>query len=520
MQVTSLSPRLRHLLITEDRRTNGYPMPSRSDPQSQISDSPGSDVGLDLRFIDDDNARRHPSLTIPTLITTNENESNSSSRHSASPRNPTGSVQLEISPHDQKRPLPIDVSASKQYPLPRPTSNIFSLLNGPSAGSPTSSASSVGSLSLRPEDVSEKRTSREKVQEKSINRKASSPYFRPTLSPTSAPILSPNKEYFMAPHTAPIINHRQSMYFDSRSPPPLQPTDNQDFHLHPSGGALSVIDSRPGLLRRHSSHPHEYPSHQQQQQRPTTAYATGPIYEVEYANMGARAPISRTTKACNACRNRKVRCDAGGGDMGPCSRCVESGTQCVYTGIQKKRGPCPGTARPSISKPRRPSTQSQISSHRSSVASVQSAQSFVVTPTDEQAPWSRSSYGFPPATSASVSNPSGLPTDSTEWSSIAPGKIRSSVNSQRGFMSNGPINGASVVSWSSNFEQTSSSHPSYVQERDRSNSIFDRNYALAPRNSVHQLDEVETYSPDDRMLPPRRLPPLNVAINDGTYYEC
>ncbi|ORX41073.1 hypothetical protein BD324DRAFT_36571 [Kockovaella imperatae] len=61
--------------------------------------------------------------------------------------------------------------------------------------------------------------------------------------------------------------------------------------------------------------------------------------------MGSRAPISRTTKACNACRTRKVRCDAGGlpgGQPGTCSRCRESGVDCVYSVIQKKRGPCPG----------------------------------------------------------------------------------------------------------------------------------------------------------------------------------
>jgi hypothetical protein len=59
----------------------------------------------------------------------------------------------------------------------------------------------------------------------------------------------------------------------------------------------------------------------------------------------SRAPISRTTKACNACRSRKVRCDAGGmnnGETATCSRCKESGVSCVYTGQQRKRGPCPG----------------------------------------------------------------------------------------------------------------------------------------------------------------------------------
>jgi hypothetical protein len=65
----------------------------------------------------------------------------------------------------------------------------------------------------------------------------------------------------------------------------------------------------------------------------------------------SRAPISRTTKACNACRSRKVRCDAGGqaaalvGSEMPCSRCKDAGLTCVYSAQQRKRGPTPGTRR-------------------------------------------------------------------------------------------------------------------------------------------------------------------------------
>lgn len=71
----------------------------------------------------------------------------------------------------------------------------------------------------------------------------------------------------------------------------------------------------------------------------------------------SRAPISRTTKACNACRQRKVRCDAGAttgemkpnGEPGTCSRCKETGIECVYTTEQRKRGPMPGSVRGSVS---------------------------------------------------------------------------------------------------------------------------------------------------------------------------
>ncbi|WWC65049.1 uncharacterized protein I303_107663 [Kwoniella dejecticola CBS 10117] len=580
MQDTSLSPRLRHLLITEDRLTGNKLMPWRNGSQTSLADGRAEESGSgsrrSLASMSDGDAESEKGLSqnVPSLLTTHANGTSF-----PSPAISPTTVIFEVSPHNQDRPLPIDISAARQYPFPsissstsnRPTSSIFSLLNSQPVVSPPSSASSNGSLpsssSLRPENgrdkERERRTSnynsnsgtsiRSSEHEKG-KRKTSLPYARPAISPTSGSLLSPSSEYFSAPQTAPIIHHRQSMYFDARSPGAHQhqhplPVDKRDFRL-PGPGASSDgfgTDGRPGLLRRHSSHPYEYPSHtEQQQQRPTTAYATGPIYEIDYAGMGARAPISRTTKACNACRNRKVRCDAGGGEMGPCSRCVESGTQCVYTGVQKKRGPCPGTARPSISKPRRPSSQSQISSHRSSVASVQSVQSYVITPTDEQAPWSRSSYGFPPhhpsfSSAASYSHPhssgcgNGPPPDSSEWSSVAPGKTRSNLLPHRGSVSGGPLmngNGTSIVSWSPSFEQPPSALLSdgnanrNIQESLRSSSnlnsssMFDRNYALGPRNSIVKSDGAGSHLPDTRMIQPRTLPPLKVAIDGGHNYEA
>lgn len=80
-------------------------------------------------------------------------------------------------------------------------------------------------------------------------------------------------------------------------------------------------------------------------------YSTMPSKAIQ-TNGSSRAPISRATKACNACRSRKVRCDAGGpksstaGEELPCTRCKDSGIQCVYTGSQRKRGPAPGANRP------------------------------------------------------------------------------------------------------------------------------------------------------------------------------
>ncbi|GHJ88882.1 hypothetical protein NliqN6_5284 [Naganishia liquefaciens] len=80
-------------------------------------------------------------------------------------------------------------------------------------------------------------------------------------------------------------------------------------------------------------------------------YSTMPSKAIQSTG-SSRAPISRATKACNACRSRKVRCDAGGskssaaGEELPCTRCKDSGIQCVYTGSQRKRGPAPGANRP------------------------------------------------------------------------------------------------------------------------------------------------------------------------------
>jgi hypothetical protein len=145
------------------------------------------------------------------------------------------------------------------------------------------------------------------------------------LMPTGPPPMAHGRGYFSPP---PPSSSRPS--YDYRSPP-----------QHPYG--------RPDMGRRHSYHPfYDYPVYEMGVPLPYhhPAYmAMGPFD----GGMGARGPISRTTKACDACRSRKVRCDAGGmpGATGTCSRCRESGRVCVYTATQKKRGPTPG--RPSRS---------------------------------------------------------------------------------------------------------------------------------------------------------------------------
>ncbi|WVQ85911.1 hypothetical protein IAT38_008079 [Cryptococcus sp. DSM 104549] len=423
---TTLSPRLKHLLIQED----DYALP------------PGGAVLRPLRH-----SEEAPSFPPPTLRFPSRPPSGISLPTPISPR--TSNASLGPSPP----PSPRTSHSSHSYqPSPAPSSlpagaasvrSIHSLLNDPRATSPPappSSASSAGSV-LRAE------------QEKP--RRRATPPYPPRANPP--------------PATFPIstAGQSQSAYFDERSypPPPPPPHPQAQPHADPRGAGYARYSyphlyedahDRPALYRRHSSHPygelHPHPHHRasvgggeasrgaqsahaslmvhrhsqphahalppsappsSSTSRPSTAYAAGPgPYEPEYPVASSRAPISRTTKACNACRGRKVRCDAGvvngAGVAGEaaCTRCRESSLECVYTSVQKKRGPCPGTARPASTKSRRPSAQipqfSPVSSsHRSSIASIQTSLD-VVTPEDH--PWGNgTSYGFPAPASGQIS---------------------------------------------------------------------------------------------------------------------
>ncbi|WVO17375.1 hypothetical protein L204_105067 [Cryptococcus depauperatus] len=259
------------------------------------------------------------------------------------------------------------------------------------------------------------------------------------------------------PTTFPMADIDESTYIVERSYLPL--TQESAYHpsrryhsysTHPSGYYPPPMD-RPAPYRRHPSHPYErYPVYssfhppaqlhsapyaspasrheiQPVPVQPTTAFATVSYDPGPPLATSSRPPISRTTKACNSCRARKVRCDAGTTQEKstrgmPCSRCRENKMECIYTNVQKKRGPCPGTARPLNGKSRRTSTQKQTQnqfqdhsngidvdyspqislrrSHRSSVASVQANQG-IVTP--EESDWTHTSQGYdllPPSVTA------------------------------------------------------------------------------------------------------------------------
>ncbi|ORX99724.1 hypothetical protein K493DRAFT_212167, partial [Basidiobolus meristosporus CBS 931.73] len=46
----------------------------------------------------------------------------------------------------------------------------------------------------------------------------------------------------------------------------------------------------------------------------------------------------KTSRACDACRRKKVKCD---GALPACSHCATSGLDCTFSYKPKKRGPSP-----------------------------------------------------------------------------------------------------------------------------------------------------------------------------------
>lgn len=337
MEDRPLSPRLHHLLIREQRPNE----------LTRISPRPISTGGCGSRASSGYNSA---SLNTPLSPLSANNPDLTISPHSQSQH---GSIRRSVSPASMSFHL-----SSEEIPTPnRRTNSILSLLNGPMSSSPISCIGPSNSFPYK--------------AELDNNRyQANSPYPRPP------------------PATFPITEHSQATYFEER--PYLPPTPGSietynpgpssfpEFHPYhaPTAPYMPHATDRPGIYRRHSSHPNKHhslypnpvhpPLHRHSTPHsssatlstrfdvslsfppppPPTAYASGP-YESDFRVSGPRVPISRTTKACNSCRNRKVRCDAGatnGGRAGeaPCTRCKEGNLECVYTNVQKKRGPCPG----------------------------------------------------------------------------------------------------------------------------------------------------------------------------------
>ncbi|TIB67817.1 hypothetical protein E3Q24_04020 [Wallemia mellicola] len=101
------------------------------------------------------------------------------------------------------------------------------------------------------------------------------------------------------------------------------------------------------------------------------------------ANQG-KQPISRVTRACDRCTQKKLRCDGTiVPDLNglpptvikPCSRCAHAGLGCEYTRVQKRRGPSPGFKRRKLSNESTTSGASSRTLH-SPASSVDSSDHF------------------------------------------------------------------------------------------------------------------------------------------------
>lgn len=117
----------------------------------------------------------------------------------------------------------------------------------------------------------------------------------------------------------------------------------------PSGDRASFSpsshSSRPHPYARHNSHSLPPPS-------PPRAVSSGGVVSSGSPHSGqaaSRAPIQRSTRACDSCRARKTRClESDSNPSGPqgvdhdCARCRELGLNCVWSGSVKKRGPAAG----------------------------------------------------------------------------------------------------------------------------------------------------------------------------------
>ncbi|WOO78832.1 Glucose transport transcription regulator RGT1 [Vanrija pseudolonga] len=150
----------------------------------------------------------------------------------------------------------------------------------------------------------------------------------------------------------PPQHHRTSIDHQHYPPaymhdPPYQLDIDRRHSYHPGQGAPGYTPGpiRPSTSKHqahrghpgHPGHPGQLPYHPEM---------------VPFPGDGMRTPISRTTKACDSCRARKVRCNPDPSALipGTCTRCSEANRECVFTSTQKKRGPAPGkTARSATS---------------------------------------------------------------------------------------------------------------------------------------------------------------------------
>jgi hypothetical protein len=370
-----------------------------------------------------------------------------------------------ISLHEKTSPLsPINSGMGD-----RPSQSIFGLLNALVVESPPSSAGSISPRNNTDE------------LDKTV------PVQRIPLPLMSAPISS---------------SHRLAFF----------PRDHR-----PSVDMPQPLVHRPDMLRRHSSHPYEL--------NPATNRL---IYrEFDFSPVGSRTPISRTTKACNACRSRKVRCDAGGhnGEAGICSRCREAGIECVYTGLQRKRGPCPGMSRSGPSVPRQRPAQRAGTPPPDLSPARDSASSYDLPSTDpdpQYFPPNTPTYHsyFPPYSSQPYDEP---PPSRSGWTSSQPRPLPPpSAHSRQPSSPSAPpqlSRKPSFVSWQPSEmpeERSRMFEQEYSMQAQADDSIEAEEWRGGNRyKGRHALSPILASAPSAFGGDGRSLPPLRVMLGDG-----
>lgn len=290
---TSLSPRLRHLLIVEDRKTGKLYLPIAGQSTAKPS-SPGSPI------------RRLSPPVSPFTFPISPVD-----RTSQSPRQ---------QPPVTRFPPTLPPSLERSLPDPldrRPSSSISSLLSEGSRPLPSPlSSQPLASTSYAVEHRGSRYEHPNRASAPSIS---FTPYHGSGsyAAALTCPILPTDGS------TSPFV---PSSHYETARPSTTSALIRPNYSRRPSGEIRN--------LYRHSVAPYPSP-------RPVSMAMSSTSHHAS----SSRAPISRTTKACNACRNRKVRCDAGGPgapEGQSCGRCRDGGIECEYSGVQRKRGPCPG----------------------------------------------------------------------------------------------------------------------------------------------------------------------------------
>ena len=247
------------------------------------------------------------------------------------------------------------------------SSSLFNLLNDdPStANATTTPPRSHGNKARIPRSCSPDETPRAS----DVSRFGSSTHFLPRNPVMGASPPQPAGQGYMAARQDSIPSHLPPPPYLRKGSDPLSEAESSfsgysDVET-PARRSFSTTSSTSSMddheLHFRPMNSVGYPrlSHDDQRLTPPEKRSPDSFFSASYSSVpravatpgSSRAPISRTTKACNACRSRKVRCDAGGqaatlvGNEMPCSRCKDAGLTCVYSAQQRKRGPTPGSRR-------------------------------------------------------------------------------------------------------------------------------------------------------------------------------